>query len=67
MQVLVARVSVLPVLWPRSTTHRLRSQVLEHYSDLGRTADALAELDVALGLAELAADQGWIRPVVDTR
>jgi DNA mismatch repair ATPase MutS len=34
---------------------------------LGRTADALAELDVAMSFAELAFDHDWVRPTVDAR
>ncbi|GAA5882993.1 hypothetical protein JCM3774_001752 [Rhodotorula dairenensis] len=43
----------------------LVARLLERYSDLGRTADALAELDVAMGFAELASDHDWVRPEVD--
>ncbi|GAA6029124.1 hypothetical protein JCM8097_001611 [Rhodosporidiobolus ruineniae] len=43
----------------------LIARTLERYHDLLQTADALAELDVTLGFAELAAEQGWERPVLD--
>ncbi|GAA5867786.1 hypothetical protein JCM8547_005233 [Rhodosporidiobolus lusitaniae] len=43
----------------------LVARTLERYRDLLQTADALAELDVSLGLAELASTGGWVRPVVD--
>ena len=32
---------------------------------IGRIADALAELDVHVGLAEIAVEARWVRPVVD--
>ncbi|GAA5991659.1 hypothetical protein JCM10908_001079 [Rhodotorula pacifica] len=43
----------------------LVARLLEHYTSLGRTADGLAELDVAMSFAELAYDHDWVRPVVD--
>ncbi|GAA5961675.1 hypothetical protein JCM8115_004729 [Rhodotorula mucilaginosa] len=43
----------------------LVARLLEHYVSLGRTADALAELDVAMSFAELAFDHDWVRPTVD--
>jgi DNA mismatch repair protein MutS len=44
---------------------RLCALVLAETDTLRDTADALAELDVAAGLAHLAATLGWCRPVVD--
>ncbi len=44
---------------------RLRSAVLEDTARLQGLADALAELDVTAGLAELAATRGYCRPLVD--
>jgi len=41
--------------------------VLENYDSLLHTADALAELDVVMGFAEVAEENGWVRPEVDTR
>ena len=43
----------------------LRESVVAHAPVIERTAAALARLDVAAGLAELAARRGWVRPVVD--
>jgi DNA mismatch repair protein MutS len=43
----------------------LREAVLAQSAAIGETAQALARLDVAAGLAELAASEGWVRPVVD--
>jgi DNA mismatch repair protein MutS len=43
----------------------LRDAVLAHAAPLGDAAQALARLDVAASLAELAATQGWSRPLVD--
>ncbi|BGP57240.1 hypothetical protein JCM8202v2_004880 [Rhodotorula sphaerocarpa] len=43
----------------------LVARVLERYADLTRTGEALAELDVSMGFAELASEQGWVRPVLD--
>jgi hypothetical protein len=42
-------------------------QVLERYESLQETAQALSELDVALGFAELAVEMNLVRPVVDER
>jgi DNA mismatch repair protein MutS len=44
---------------------RLCAAVIAETDALRDTADALAELDVAAGLAHLAATLGWCRPVVD--
>ncbi|GAA6003996.1 hypothetical protein JCM10207_006504 [Rhodosporidiobolus poonsookiae] len=43
----------------------LIARTLERYTDLLQTADALAELDVSLGFAELAQERVWCRPEVD--
>ncbi|GAA5823246.1 hypothetical protein JCM11251_007536 [Rhodosporidiobolus azoricus] len=43
----------------------LIARTLERYDDLLATADALAELDVCLGFAELAVEQEWVRPEVN--
>ncbi|BGP26397.1 hypothetical protein JCM10295v2_005350 [Rhodotorula toruloides] len=40
------------------------TQVLEHFDDLTATGDALAELDVALGFAEVAEELDWVKPEV---
>ena len=42
----------------------LRKAVLERAGPLGATAKALAEIDVAAALAELARDEDWVRPEV---
>jgi DNA mismatch repair protein MutS len=44
---------------------RLREAVLAHSPDLKRAADALAVLDLNAALAHLAAEAGWVRPLVD--
>ena len=43
----------------------LKSAVLEHAGEVSATALALAEFDLACGLADLAAAQDWCRPTVD--
>ncbi|KPV73609.1 uncharacterized protein RHOBADRAFT_54808 [Rhodotorula graminis WP1] len=47
-------------------TQVLVARVLESYDSLLQTADALAELDVVMGFAEVAEENGWVRPEVDT-
>jgi DNA mismatch repair protein MutS len=42
----------------------LRAAVLERAGALGAAAKALAEIDVAAALAELARDEDWVRPEV---
>jgi DNA mismatch repair protein MutS len=42
----------------------LIAQALERAREIAATADALARLDVAAGLAERAAEGGWCRPVL---
>ncbi len=43
----------------------LCEEVLRHAEPIKRAAAALAEIDVAAGLAELAAREGWCRPLID--
>ncbi len=43
----------------------LRAAVLASADELARTARTLAEIDVAAGLAELAQERRWTRPLVD--
>ena len=43
----------------------LRDVVLARAAAIGATAAALARLDVASALAELASSAGWVRPTVD--
>jgi len=43
----------------------LREMALAHTASIAATAAALARLDVAAALAELAASENWCRPVVD--
>ncbi len=43
----------------------LRQAVLDRATVIQTTASALARLDVASALAELAATEGWVRPTVD--
>ena len=42
-----------------------RAAVLEQAGEIGVAAQALAELDVTTGLADLARGENWTRPVVD--
>lgn len=44
---------------------RLRGAVLERAGAVGAAARALAEVDVTAALADLAAAEGWVEPVVD--
>ncbi len=43
----------------------LRQAILARSGPIGATARALAEIDLACGFAELAADEGWSEPRVD--
>ncbi len=43
----------------------LQAEILDAADAIRAAADALAEIDVAASLAELAETQGWCRPVVD--
>ncbi len=43
----------------------LRSAILDRAAQVGVAASALAELDVATGLADIARNEGWARPNVD--
>ncbi|SIO19822.1 DNA mismatch repair protein MutS [Vannielia litorea] len=43
----------------------LRQAVLDASAGVGGAARALAELDLACALADLASGEGWVRPVVD--
>jgi DNA mismatch repair protein MutS len=43
----------------------LRQAVLNRAAQIGTAARALAEVDVAAALADLAAEEGWVEPVVD--
>ncbi len=49
----------------RRAFEALRAHVVEHAGSVTAAAGALAEIDVAAGLAALASDEGWCRPVVD--
>jgi DNA mismatch repair protein MutS len=42
----------------------LRATILEHAGPIGATARALAELDVASALADLARSEDWVRPEI---
>jgi DNA mismatch repair protein MutS len=44
--------------------HALRDEILAEARRIGAAADALARLDVAAGLAQLARERGWTRPAV---
>jgi DNA mismatch repair protein MutS len=43
----------------------LRQAVMEQAARIGTAARVLAEIDLAAGLADLAAEEGWVEPVVD--
>ena len=49
----------------RAVFDRLLRAVLEQSARIGQAARALAEIDVAAGFADLAAGEGWTRPLVD--
>ena len=42
-----------------------QAEILKHAETLQAIASALAELDVATSLAELAQEQGYVRPIID--
>ena len=44
----------------------LRSAVLERSGEIGATSAALAEIDLAAALADLAQAENWVKPTVDT-
>lgn len=46
----------------RAIFAQLRDEALSHAGRLRAAAGALAELDVAAGLAQLAHERGWVRP-----
>ncbi|GAA5851789.1 hypothetical protein JCM3766R1_006136 [Sporobolomyces carnicolor] len=50
----------------RDTISILTARVLDNYDRLLATSDALAELDVAIGFAELAQEKHWTKPLVDS-
>ena len=43
----------------------LRTAILKNAGEIGATSGALAELDLATALADLAKSENWVRPVVD--
>ncbi len=49
----------------RRIFEELRQAVVAEAARVGNAARALAEIDVAAALAELACDQDWVRPTVD--
>ena len=49
----------------RAVFDRLLRAVLDQSARIGQAARALAEIDVAAGFADLAAGEGWTRPLVD--
>ncbi|MCM2561963.1 DNA mismatch repair protein MutS [Lutimaribacter sp. EGI FJ00015] len=44
---------------------RLKSEILSHAAEVAQAARALAEIDLATALADLARGENWVRPVVD--
>jgi DNA mismatch repair protein MutS len=49
----------------RAHFEALRTAVLAHAGPIGAAARAVAEMDVAAGLADLAAAEGWTEPTID--
>lgn len=49
----------------RGIFDRLRRAVLDRAAPIGQAARALAEIDLAAALADIAAGEGWTRPLVD--
>ena len=43
----------------------LKAAVLDQAARIGMAARALAEMDLTAGLADLAAEEGWVEPVVE--
>ena len=43
----------------------LKAAVLDQAAQIGMAARALAEMDLAAALADLAAEEGWVEPVVE--
>jgi DNA mismatch repair protein MutS len=43
----------------------LREAILQKAGEIGATSAALAELDLAAALADLAQSENWVRPIVD--
>ncbi len=61
----IATAGVRAVALEQEVFNRLADDVARSERPLGELADALAELDVAAGLAEIAAEQSYVRPIVD--
>ncbi|GAA5944272.1 mismatch repair ATPase MSH1 [Sporobolomyces koalae] len=51
--------------YEKETMAILTTRVLDNYDNLLSTADALAELDVIMGFAELGQERQWVKPIVD--
>ena len=49
----------------RAHFEALRAAVLAHAGPIGAAARGVAEMDVAAGLADLAAAEGWTEPTID--
>ncbi len=49
----------------RGHFERLCAAVMEHAGPIGAAARGLAEIDLAVGLADIAASEGWVEPKVD--
>ena len=49
----------------RRVFEALRAHLLAHAAQVAAAAEALAEIDVAAGLAALASEEGWRRPRLD--
>ncbi len=61
----IARAGAQAVEAELALFEQLRAAVLERAAAISSAAEALAVLDVTAALAELAADEGWVRPRVD--
>ena len=49
----------------REIFESVRQATLEHAAEIRAVADAVADLDAAVALAEVARRDGWVRPTVD--
>jgi DNA mismatch repair protein MutS len=49
----------------RRLFQELRNKILERAGEIGATSAALAEMDLAAGLGDLARAENWVRPKVD--
>ena len=60
----IARAAERAAALEKAAFDRLTAAALDHAAAIGRAAAALAALDVAAGLAELAETERWVRPTI---